>query len=114
MSTNENRDSRLPTALICLLMYQSIVVVVVVALGCNIAAMGSGLRLEFTDRLLGWLELLVLACWGTAMVIASVGMVRRRRRAFLVGMICHLLLEIPGLLAVFGFAFLWFQNVMER
>ena len=110
MSTNANRDSRLPTALICLLVYQWILVVVVVALGCNIATMGSGLKLEFTDRLLGWLELLLLACWGTAMVFASVGMVRRRPRAFLVGMICHLLLEVPGLLGVFGFAFLWFQT----
>src|SRR5262249_17438011 len=89
-----------------LLVYQWVVVIVLVALGCNLATMGFGLKLDLADRLLGWLELLVLACWGTAMVFASVGMARRRPRAFVAGMGCHLLLLVPGLvcLTVFTFA----------
>jgi hypothetical protein len=110
LNTNENRCSRLPTALIWLLVYQWMLVVAAAAMACNVAIMGFVLKLELMDRLLGWLEFLVLAGWGTAMGFASVGMARRRPRAFLVGMICHLLLEIPGLVGVVGFTILWLQT----
>jgi hypothetical protein len=101
---NDNRDSRLPVGLIWLLIYQWILVLVAVALGCSMASiLVSGPKWEIPDVLLGGFELLVLACWGTAMGVASVGMVRRSPRGFLLGMICHGLLEIPGLPIMVGF-----------
>ena len=39
----------------------------------------------------------VLICWGTAMTYASIGMIMRSPPAFLVGMICHALLEMIGM-----------------
>jgi hypothetical protein len=35
-------------------------------------------------------------CWGAAMTYASIGMIMRSPQAFLVGMICHALLEMIG------------------
>jgi hypothetical protein len=39
----------------------------------------------------------VLICWGAAMTYASIGMIMRSPPAFLVGMICHALLEMIGI-----------------
>ena len=39
----------------------------------------------------------VLICWGAAMTYASIGMIMRSPSAFLVGMICHALLEMIGM-----------------
>jgi hypothetical protein len=105
MRPNAHRQGHLPTALIGLLAYQWVLAIVVVTLGCNMATMGFGLNLALADRLLGWVELAVLACWGTAIVFASVGMARRRPRAFVMGMVCHLLLALLGLVCLIVFTF---------
>jgi hypothetical protein len=105
----ENRDSGLPDELIGLLIYQWILVM------GSLACAGDwmvGLWTEIQRDPSNWLYvvlLLVLACWGIAMAIASVGITRQRPRGFLVGMICHLLLEILALPAML---FLGFQGVV--
>jgi len=106
----ENRDSRLPTGLAWLLIYQWILVlVVVVSLGFSTATVlqewKSGITLIQSDSFVFFVfsvEFLVLACWGTAMGFASVGMVRRPPQRSLLGMICHLLITIPVLTAQAG------------
>jgi hypothetical protein len=107
---NENRDSRLPAGLIWLLIYQGLLVLVGVYF---IVTFGI---LFVTYQEYGFvLYILVLVCWGTAISYASVGMIRRRPRAFLVGMICHLLLEIPAvpLMLLFGFMGLFWEGKGE-
>ncbi len=106
---NEERASRVPTGLIWLLIYQWILVLVAVCMVCGAIASIPGAKVTATEALLGSFELLVLACWGTAMVFASVGMVRRSRRGFLLGMICHVLLGILALVGVLIFVCLWFS-----
>ena len=94
---NEN-SNRLPAGLIWLLIYQWILVLVslyfIVTFGV----------LFFAYREYGFvLYILVLVCWGTAISYASVRMTRRSPRGFLVGMICHLLLEILGMVMLVAF-----------
>jgi hypothetical protein len=107
---NENRASRLPTGLMWLLIYQWILVLVSLGFDCNFAVIlgvwGPGESLRPEDVIGLWCEFLVFACWGTAMAFASVGIVRRSPRGFLMGIICHLLLAIPGLLLLFGSIYL--------
>ena len=91
-----NSDITRRAGLIWLLVYQWVLVLVAVVNAYAISV-------DFDDVLLGSLILLVLACWGAAMGFASVGMMRLSSQGFLVGMICHLLLAILALLAVFGF-----------
>jgi hypothetical protein len=94
-------DSRLPIGLGWLLIYQWIL-----AIG-SLAHASSGMVEGWTDRdSLDWLGvviILVLVSWGIAMAIASVGIMRQRPRGFLVGMICHLLIEILALPAMLFF-----------
>jgi hypothetical protein len=109
---NENRDSRLPTGLIWLLFYHGILVLI--SLGYSVDAMvelldslSRGFAPE--DVVIFSCVFLVLACWGMAMGIASLGMMGGSARGFLLGMICHLLLEIPALammLYLFGMSVL--------
>jgi hypothetical protein len=105
---NENRDCRLPIGLILLLFYHGILVLI--SLGYSVVGM---VELDSPNRLFGGpfqvvtfsCALLVLAGWALVMIFASVGIVRRRPRGFLLGMIGHLLLEIPasvGFLLNFG------------
>ena len=117
---NENKESRLPGGLILLLIYQWILAVI--SLGYSGAAIVGlsnfagpplvSLDLGLTSSgdpsvpfnyVVMWIQFLVLACWGAAMLFASLGMVRRSPRAFLLGMMCHLPLAIPALLAVLFF-----------
>jgi len=104
---NENKDTRLPTGLIWLLFYQGIFVLI--SLGYSVVGMVElldSLSRPFDfDVVTSSCVMLVLACWGTAMGVASVGMMRRSPRGFLLGMICHLVLEIPAfpiMLFLFG------------
>jgi len=97
LSPQKNRDSLLPIGLGWLLIYQWILAF------CSLAFFSAKMVEIWTQppRDWGhWAELsafLILACWGIAMAVASVGIMKRRPRGFLVGMICHLLLEIIAL-----------------
>ena len=98
---NENGQSRLPTGLILLLIYQGILVLV--SLG----------------PLAAWLEwgpwpFPLLAACGIAMFLASVGMARRSPPGFLLGMVCHLLLAIPALLIVLFSIFFGVKLLVEE
>lgn len=93
---SERNDNRLPAGLIWLLIYHWIIVLI--GLGYLVAAVVI-LFEATTDRdyvaVLGAaLSVLVLTCWTTAMSYAAVGMMRKRPRGLLVGMICHLILAI--------------------
>jgi hypothetical protein len=101
---DENSDNRLPAGLICLLIYQGIVVLVSLFFVVNFWL----LFLTYRDYSFV-LGILVLACWATAMSYASVAMMWRSPRGFLVGMICHLILEIPALPLLL---FLGFEGVV--
>jgi hypothetical protein len=104
MSTFDIRDRRLPTALIWLLVYQWILVLVALYFCCVfLSIMVFGPEVDAADTALGCLEFLAVGSWGTAMGIASVGIARRSPRGFLVGMICHLLIEIPGVPIMLAF-----------
>jgi hypothetical protein len=115
---NENRNNRLPTGLLCLLIYQCILVLVAFALGYNIASMlgvwGPGTTLTASGVVVFWLQLLVLACWSTAIGFASMGMVRRSPRGLLVGMICHVILEIVALPMMLGLGFMGLSSFGRR
>jgi hypothetical protein len=80
-----------------LLIYQWILVMGSLAYAA--AAMGALWTESHRDPSYWWavVSLLVLACWAIAMAIASVGIMSQRPRGFLVGMICHLLLEMLAL-----------------
>ncbi|SRR6266852_5254975 len=100
---NENKDSHQPVGLVLLLIYQWLLVMG--SLACVGVAIVTTWRDWRIDRLEDYLSALVLACWGIALAVASIGITRRRPRGFLLGMICHLILEIPALpmmLFVFG------------
>lgn len=106
---NEDRHNRLPIGLIWLLSYQGILVFVslyfVVVLFIDLYGdlyHRLGRVISIADFVLGVLEFLVLASWGTAMASASVGMIRRRPRGFLAGMICHLLVAILSTIGLIG------------
>ena len=104
MSTFDSPDQRLPTALIWLLVYQWILVLVALYFCCVfLSIMRFGPKVDAADTAFGCLELLAVGCWGTAMGIASVGIARRSPREFLLGMICHLLIEIPGVPIMLAF-----------
>ena len=97
MSTSDSKDRRLPTALIWLLVYQWILVLVALYFCCVfILMMGFGPKVNAADMAFGCLEFLVVGCWGTALTIGSIGIAGRSPRGFLLGMICHLLIEISG------------------
>jgi hypothetical protein len=100
---SDSRDSRLSARLIGLLIYQWILVTIALAYSAagTVAVWGE------QEPLVPLLALLVLACWGTAMGVAALGVRRRRPREILLGMVCHLLLAIPGGLAIgtLGFMF---------
>jgi hypothetical protein len=98
---NGNRRSRLPIALVLLLIYQGILV---------LASLGP---------LAAWLEwgpgpFLALAAFGIAMLFASVGMARRSPRGLLLGMIVHLLVAIPALLIVLCSMFFGIEMLIQE
>jgi hypothetical protein len=87
-------ENRRPTGLIFLLIYQWILVLI--ALGTTIFV-ASWFRLECTlEGGIGCVFLVVPSCFGTAMAVASIGIICRKSWAFLLGMICHLVLEVIG------------------
>lgn len=88
---NENSDHRVGPGLVWLLLYQCILALLLGAEGYNFATEGAGAGLSLADRLLGWLASVLCVGGALAIVWASVGMLRRRPRAYLVSMICHLL-----------------------
>ena len=86
---NERKDNQLPAGLIWLLIYHGIIVLI------GLCYLVAAVVILITDREYGAvLVILVLTCWTTAMSYASVGMMRKRLRGLLVGMICHLILAI--------------------
>jgi hypothetical protein len=99
---NDNSKSRLPTGLICLLIFQW--VLVLVSLGYSVAGtLALGFHPDFSSEDASIVESflfscvpLVLAGWGLAMGYASIGIVRRSSQGFRIGMICHLLLGVVG------------------
>src|SRR4051812_23277676 len=98
---SQERDGHLPDGLIALLFYQW--VLVLHSLGGTIGAVVGLMDIvsrpfEVGDVVLVAGAMVVLAGWATLMVAASVGIARRSSRAFLLGMIGHLILEVPGLL----------------
>ena len=115
---NENSKIRLPTGLIWLLIYQW--TLVLGSLGCVLYTIVENLHdvVEYWPASIRWgkgvvassFGLLVLTCWGTAMFFASVEMHRQSPRGFLLGMICHLLLAIPGVLGVLFFGFFYLRD----
>lgn len=111
---NENRKSRLPTGLLCLLVFQWILVLV--SLGYSVAGtlafgilpdVGSKNMSSIVESFLFSFVLLVLAGWGLAMGYASIGIVRRSSQGFRIGMICHLLLGVVGWAFVLFLVGLW-------
>lgn len=96
---NERKNNRFSASLIWLLIYHGIVVLI--GLGYLVASV----VILITDREYGVvLVILVLMCWTTAMIYASVGMMRQRLCGLLAGMICHLLLAILSNVLLAGFA----------
>src|SRR6516225_1429086 len=96
---NERKDNRLPAGLIWLLIYHWIIVLI------GLCYLVAAVVILITDREYGAvLVVLVLTCWTTAMSYASVGMMRKRLRGLLVGMICHLILAILSNAALATFA----------
>lgn len=98
---NERNDNRLTAGLIWLLIYHGIVVLI--GLGYLVTAV----VILITDREYGAvLVILVLSGWTTAMSYAAVGMIRKRPRGLMVGMICHLLLAMLSNIGLATFAIL--------
>lgn len=96
---NKRNNDRLPASLIWFLIYHGIVVLI--GLGYLVASV----VIIITDREYAVvLVTLVLSCWTAAMSYAAVGMVRKRPRGLLVGMICHLLLAIMSNIGLATFA----------
>ena len=96
---NERKDNRLPAGLIWLLIYHWIIVLI------GLCYLVAAVVILITDREYGAvLVILVHTCWTTAMSYASVGMMRKRLRGLLVGMICHLILAILSNAALATFA----------
>lgn len=96
---NERNDNRLPAGLIWLLTYHGIIVLI------GLCYLVAAVVILITDRDYGAvLVILVLTCWTTAMSYASVGMMRKRLRGLLVGMICHLILAILSSVGLATFA----------
>ncbi len=89
---NENTESRLLIGVIFLLIYQTIL------------GVGSLWPLPVGLERGLWTFPVMGGC-GLALILVSVGMARRSPRAFLVGMICHLLLAIPAFVAVLVFGY---------
>jgi hypothetical protein len=106
MATNA-KDKRLPAGLIGLLIYQGLAVVSAVGMGCIVARMTFQVKTGLPDMLFGLLMVAVLFGWGATMGVVSEGMTRRSSRAFLVGIVCHVLLEITALIFMFSFLVLW-------
>src|SRR5260370_14315644 len=107
---NDNKDGNRPVGLVWLLIYQCILGVIALALGS--AAMVEVLITpedELLPELLAVVGWPVLACWGIAMGVASIGIIRRSPRGFLIGIICHLLLLIPSLslMVYLGFSYVY-------
>jgi hypothetical protein len=104
--------SRPPILLVLLLVYQMILVFLAVVCGTYYAAWlpvwGDSKSEPFWDVVVLSFVVVILACWGATMGYASVGMMMRSPRAFLLAMICHLLLEIPGLALMLSFGFFIF------
>jgi hypothetical protein len=95
---SENRNNRLPTGLIWLLIYQWLLVLIslsyMVAFSADLIESGEWPGVLFILPLIGW---------GAAMSYASVGIMGRSPRGFLVGAICHLLLAILSLIGFISF-----------
>jgi len=89
---NADRKIRLGLGLILLLIYQWILVLISLA--------------SFT--------LIIPPLWGIAMGFASVEIMRRRPRGFLIGMICHLLLEVVGWLIVLPIVAMFVRVFMDN
>jgi len=109
---NENKDSRRPVGLVLLLIYQWILVMGSLTYAATVEIWTNPPR-DWGD----WLAVvffLVLACWGIAMGVASVGIMRRSPRGFLVGMICHLLLEILALPQMLFLGFLGIVGALSE
>jgi hypothetical protein len=108
---NDNKDSHRPAGLIWLLIYQWILVVIALFYSWDVieTIAKEGGSTTPVELFLLLVAMLVLACWGIAMAVASIGIIRRSPRGFLIGIICHLLLEIPGLslMLYFGFAYVF-------
>jgi hypothetical protein len=106
---NQRKDNRLPASLIWLLIYHGIIVLI--GLGYLVAAV----VILITDREYGaMLVILVLTCWTAAMFYAAVGMMRKRLRGLLVGMICHLILAILSNAGLATFAVLGVLSLLAR
>jgi hypothetical protein len=98
-------EDRLPRAVVALLIYHGLLLLASVFF---IVTFGVFL---VTQHEYGFvLYILALVCWGSAISYASVGMSRRRPGGFLVGMICHLLLAVVGLVGIFSLVVLPFLD----
>jgi hypothetical protein len=100
----------LPPGLIGLLTYQWVAVVSAVGMGCIVARMTFQAKTGLPDMLLNLLTVAVLFAWGATMAVVSDGMTRQSSRAFFVGIVCHVLLEIPALIFMFMFLVLWLES----
>ncbi len=104
---NETRDDRLPAGLIGVLVYQWLLVLGSLGYVGIAAVVLLGNLPPDWDLVLGLVGVSILAAWGSALACALIGIMRRSPQGYRLGMICHLLLEVPGLPAVllFGGAF---------
>jgi hypothetical protein len=107
---NQDRDSRPQAGLILLLVYQGILVLV--SLGYAVGAIVGLLDImsrpfDPADVVAVSCAIMVLAGWAALMIFASLGIVRRSPRGFFLGMIGHLLLAIPSLMAFVGLGFMF-------
>ncbi len=102
----DNKDNHQPAGLFFLEFYQWFLVLI--ALGYSSAVtvfLATGEWKHLGEQLVFLGINLVPACWGIAMAIASNGIKRRSPRGFVLGMICHLILEIPALVMILMFLF---------
>jgi hypothetical protein len=105
MANKKMRSGRvaLTPGFICLLACQCSLAVVAVIAGYS-----------STTLSLGWLALSICACWAATMLLASAGMIMQKPRAYLVGMICHLLLAITASVHVILFACLALSDPQDK
>ena len=94
---NPESGIRLGLGLVGLLLYQWMLALGSVGYSCAAGVVVLSLPDWDLTTGLALFILLILACWGIAIGFASVEISRRRSRGLLVGMICHLILEVIGL-----------------